>query len=141
MAKRETATAPAATTEKKAPAFNFVVKKVVTVKTLRLAHNVPLFVQISGKFEDFPIRSNRDPVDGILEPRAVRVVDLTTGELCEIVFGHTLQSVFDESYPDGSYVEKGFRITRIGTRTPAQRKGMRAKFQNDYDVAEIELPK
>jgi hypothetical protein len=139
MASKKTAPESSIAVGDTTPSFNFKVKRVVTSKTLELKNNVAVFVKIQGPFDSFPIRSNRDPVEGILEPRVVRVTDLTTGELCEVTMGNSLQRIFEDHYPDNAYVGASFRITRIGMRSPAKQKGQRSRFRNDYDVQEIEV--
>lgn len=58
------------------------------------------------------------------------VVNLATGELCQLVLPEVVKSNLRETYPQDSYVGKSFAIAKLGQRA--------GKRYVDYSVLEIE---
>lgn len=129
---------PAGTTS---PPTKFVPKvlKVITLPLLKLRPGSELFVKIVDKMYQADQQKNAKPdKDGKLPnpPMLVNVVNLETGELCQIIPGTILQDIFTDKYPNATYVNKGFWI-KVGEKKGGG--GGRSSY-NTYTVSEIEVP-
>lgn len=128
MAKKETTTATATA----APAAPFVPKiaKVVTLPLSKFKVDVPKYVQFEGAiFTGKPVKAK----DGEAEEKPAdlaNVIDLETGEPCQIIVGSVLRGILEDNYPDAGYIGHRFQIIQH-----AQREGKRYKT---YTVNELE---
>ena len=61
------------------------------------------------------------------------IVNLETGEENHLVMGSVLLSTLFESYPDDSYVDKGFMVTK------GAKRGTGARGYHPYMLAQIEV--
>jgi hypothetical protein len=119
-----------------APAFKFAVKKHVTLPLLKIVPEKALYV----KFEESIVKAKpqaggRAPAADSAAakkepPELAHVIDLTTGEHCQIIIGTVLGAELRETYPDNSYVGKSFEIV--------QHK-VQGKQYATYGVTEIEV--
>jgi len=115
-----------------APAFVPKRKKLLTRPVLKFVADQPRYVLIQG-----PIYLGKEMKqkgeDKKKEPAHLAdVIDLTTGELAQIIVNAVPMSVLKESYPDDSYVGNAFMIMRQ-TRQPG-------KQYDPFKVEEIEVP-
>lgn len=93
-------------------AVNYKVKKNVTLPLLKIKPNgAPAFVRFEEKMHlGKEIRENKS--NKKMEPATLaHVVNIETGEECEIICPLLLRERLNENYPDDSYVGKCFRIT------------------------------
>jgi hypothetical protein len=70
-------------------------------------------------------------------PTVLPAFDYVQGKEVEIVLGKVLASTLDESYPDGGYVGKAFKITK---HAPGVNKAGVAVKYSKYTVVEIAVP-
>ncbi len=124
----ETDAAPGATVHPgdKVPAhsnFKFTKVKQVAQQLFKLLPDVQRFFLADGAI--YVGKKIDDKKEAAL---LLPVTDLETGEQGLIIVGAVLKGLFDETYPDGSYVGKKFAIT---LRKRADKK------YNTYDVTEI----
>jgi|WetSurMetagenome_2_1015567.scaffolds.fasta_scaffold01855_5 hypothetical protein len=120
----------------KAPS-TFVPKvlKNVTLPFLKLEEDQPIYVKIiskmrtqTAKMTDSPKVSKKGEKD--MEPATVvDVVNMKTGEEANMIVNAVLKGNWEEQYPNDSYVDKGFSITKL-----AKRPGKR---YNDFLIQEI----
>ena len=80
MAKNEKA-------EKKAPAFKPVIVKHVTMPTLKLVPDVPVYVKITDKIFEGKTQPPKKGEDAKKPPMIFNVINLETGEVCQMVAG------------------------------------------------------
>jgi hypothetical protein len=120
--------------EQAAPKLPFEVKKVkaVTLPLLKQQDDAPLYILVNSKIEEGKeIKQKKG--ETVMEPaKIMKVVDLTTGQECEIIANTVLRSTFEENYPDDGFVGKAFEIIRH-----AKSNGKR---YHTYSVTEIENP-
>ena len=110
----------------------YAIKRNVTMPTLKLALETAVYVKITGPM----FQGRPQPAKPGEEPQkpatVVPIVNVETGEAMQLVLGAALASTLAESYPEDSYVEKGFRIVKHDKRP--------GKRYFTYSVDEIELP-
>ena len=107
--------------------------KVVTVPLLKLRAGMTVHVKIEAPMEKGKVQKNEPDK----EPATLlRVTNLETGELCQIIVGAALHGIFDDEYPEASYVGRGFQIV-IGEQKDSKAGG--GKRYNQYTVNEIEV--
>ena len=118
---------------------NFDPKNVTVVKTLTLPNlkaviEKPIYIKITepikrGKLLKEDIEKGKNPDEAAM---ITNVIDLETGEQCQIVGASLMCSVLIEEYPDHSYVGKAFMATK------QKEKGTGAKKYNPWTVVEID---
>lgn len=113
----------------------FKKKRQLTVSTIKFEAEKPVYVKIIGPIErgkqrgepkKNPDGSPQDP------PLLARIINLDTGEEMGMILAKILETELRESYPDESYVGKGFEITK--------QKRKEGRRYDPYSIAEIELP-
>jgi len=107
------------------------VKKLITLPLLKFVIDEPIFVKfVDPMFVGKEIKGGGDKAK--MEPATLaNVVNLETGEQCQIILATVLKSILSENYADDAYVGCGFQITK-------GKKGS-GKSYNPYSVAELEL--
>lgn len=113
---------------------NFVpkVKKLVTLPTLKLTTDVPVYVKVLEAIHTSrPSIDPRDKKEKTVE--LLNVINLETGESMQIVAGKVLCNVLTEEYPDHAYVDCGFEIKK------GAKKGTGDKGYYPYSIAELDL--
>ena len=136
MAKKDTTKKDEKTeaTEVAPAAFEFTVIKHVTMPTLKLMPDVPVFVKILEKIFEGKTQPAKgdDPVKKA--PWIFNVINLETGENCQMVAGTVVQREIQDTYPEHAYVEKCFVITK------GKKKGSGDRGYFTYSIAEIAEP-
>ncbi len=109
----------------------FKIKKTLTPALLKFVEDETRYVKITAPI--YIGKAQKPGADGKTKDPAhiADCINLETGEACVIIVGAVVASVFSESYPDGSYVDKGFAITKLG-RQPG-------KQYNPYQIDELDL--
>lgn len=132
------ATVAAATAAKKPfDPSNVKVARVVTVPQLKLRAGDVVYIQALKPIYKAKEQKLAEGQKCDMEaPFLLDVVDLTTGQLNNIVVGVVLKDIFVEEYPNDAYVGKGFKII-VGEQKAAKAGG--GKRYNQYEVYEIEL--
>lgn len=116
-------------------ATTFKVKKALTRPTLKFQTDVPLYVKITGPMHLGATRGKQqlDSEGNPKKPPTVcDVIDLTTGEACQIICAEIIKTELSEAYPKDGYVGLGFALTK--------QKRKEGKRYDPYSIAEIELP-
>jgi hypothetical protein len=131
------ASVPTASPRKFNPADAKVVK-VLTLPLIKLRAGMVVYVQpLKAMYEAKPIKNAKPDDKDKKPPTLLDVVNLETGELAQIILGTVLADIFNDEYPQGAYVKKGFKI-EVGEQKASQAGG--GKRYNQYSVFEIELP-
>lgn len=102
-------------------------KQAVILPQLKLQDDVPVHVQIVS-----PIYLGKEIKESNGETSQadlMRVVDMTTGEECQMIVGTILKASLEESFPESGYVDKCFEITRH-----AKAEGKRYKTYALYEI-------
>lgn len=110
--------------------MKFKITSVVTVPVIKLMPDAPVYVKPQSKME--VSKQIKNPTRGAqpMEPATtMHCVDLQSGGECTLIVGAMLKSVFEEKYPEGSYVGKSFQIVNHGKRGD--------KKYNAYSVNEV----
>lgn len=126
---KETA-APAA----KKAAFQFKVKKHVTLPLLKILDDVPVYIRVESAIEKAKeIAATRTRSDAAPKqpPELIHVIDLETGEHAQIIANAVLASTFRDEYPDNGYIGKSFQVIRHKMRE--------GKNYATFSVTEIEV--
>lgn len=138
MAKTETApTASASPTPAPVTPGAFVPKviKQVTLPLWKLRAGGELFVKITEKMQIAKALKNQTAEDKAKEPPTlINAVKLDTGEVGQFIAGSVLRDIFNDEYPNNSYVGKGFWI-KVEAQKDSKAGGGRR--YNNYTVAEI----
>lgn len=121
--------------EKKPAPFKPVIKKHVTMPTLKLVPDVPAYVKITDKIFEGKSQPAKDGETAKKPPMIFNVINLETGEVCQMVAGKVVESEITENYPKDSYVNKCFMIIK------GKKKGSGDRGYFTYEIAEIEEPK
>lgn len=115
------------------PVFVPTRKKLLTRPILKFIKDEPRYVKFEGKIYLGKEMKQKAGDDKKKEPAHLAdVIDLTTGELAQIIINAVPMSVLKENYPDDSYVGKCFAITR-----QSRKEG---KAYDPFLVEEIEDP-
>ncbi len=114
-----------------APAYK--VKKILTRPLLKFAKDIPIHVLIEGKMYIGKEMRQKEGEKKKEPATLVDVVNLDTGEQCQVICSAVVKSVLNEEYSGDAYVGKAFRITKLGRAA--------GKSYDAYGVAEIEVPK
>lgn len=131
----------AATVEKAWDPTTAEVIKVLTLPLIKLRAGLTVYIKpTEPMFQAKPQKNapKSEDGDGIKKPPTLmHCVDLTTGELAQIIPGTILADIFNDDYPNNTYVGRGFKIV-VGEQKSVQGGG--GKRYNQYTVAEIKLP-
>lgn len=116
-----------------APAFVPKRKKLLTRPVLKLVKEQPRYVLLQARIYIGKEMRQRSPDDKKKEPaHLVDVIDLTTGELAQVIINAVPMSVLTEEYPNFGYVGRCFELTR-----QTRQEG---KSYDPFKVEEIEVP-
>ena len=111
--------------------------KTVTVPLHKLRAGDTLFCKpLKPIYKSKPLKNDKDS-DNKEPPHMLDIVNLETGELEMVIVGASLLGIFEDEYPNSSYVGKGFEIV-VGDQKAS--KGGGGKRYNTYSVFEIALP-
>ena len=121
--------------DKKKAAFQPKIVKHVTLPTLKLTPDTPVYVKITEKLFEGKTQPAKDGEPAKKAPMIFNVVNLETGEQMQLVAGTVVQREIADNYEKDSYVGKCFMITK-GKQKDAG--GGRSYFT--YNIAEIEDP-
>jgi hypothetical protein len=121
--------------ETKAAAFVPVIVKHVTMPTLKLMPDVPVYVKITEAIFEGKTQPPKDGETAKKPPMIFNVINLETGEVCQMVAGTVVQREIQDNYPKDAYVEKCFMIVK------GKKKGSGDRGYFTYEIAEIEEPK
>jgi hypothetical protein len=133
----------------------FKIKKHVTVQLLKVEDGKEYFVKFNGAIhkavvneaEQKKYENAKAKYDSLSDaeklqveakdipvppnpPQLAQVIDLTTGEVVQIIIGSVLESELKREYPNDTYVGKGFSI---------QKAKIQGKRYAAYQIAELEL--
>lgn len=126
-------TAPEKAREDIANKTGFVpkVKRNITLPLIKPQLDVPVYVKVTSKvFEGKKIEGTGDKAK--MEPAHLfNCINLETGEEAQMIAPAVLMGIFKDEFPDDSYVEKGFSITK-------HPKGSGKRY-HPFSVAELEL--
>lgn len=110
-------------------------KKLLTKAALKLQVDKPVYVLIMSKIHEGSQRGKAQ-VDSDGKPKKppmiCDIIDLDTGEDCALICAEIIKTELTETYPNDSYVGKGFEITK--------QKRKEGKRYDPYGIAEIEVP-
>lgn len=115
--------------------FKPVIVKHVTMPTLKLMPDVPAYVKITAKIFEGKVQPAKDGETPKKPPLIFNVVNLETGEVCQMVAGTVVQREIQDNYPQHAYVNKCFMIIK------GKKKGSGDRGYFTYEIAEIEEPK
>jgi len=116
-------------------AFKPTIIKHVTMPTLKLIPDVPAYVKITEKMFDGKAQPAKDGETAKKPPKIFNVINLETGEVCQMVAGTVVQREIVDNYPKDAYVNKCFMIVK------GKKKGSGDRGYFTYEIAEIEEPK
>ena len=125
--------------EKDKPAFKPVIVKRITMPTLKLVPDTPVYVKILEKiFEGKTpkLKEGEKKEKQKQAPWLFNVINLETGEAMQLVAAAVIRSEIVDTYEKDSYVDKCFMIIK-GKKKDLS--GGRGYFT--YEIAEIEEPK
>ena len=116
--------------ETKAPAFTPKIKKLITLPLIKPQIDVPIYVHIVEKM--FVGKDIKQSIGGKkMEPATLcNCVNMETGEVAQIIIPAVLHGIFDDEYPEDSYVGCAFMITKHSK--------IKDKNYHPFSVAEIE---
>jgi len=132
------------------PAFKPKVVKHVTLPTLKLVPDVPVYITIldamfEGKAKELTAEEKKDGKKPDQPPTIMNVLEFTvndegtaletTGEPSQIVVGTVLEKELKENYEKDSYVGKTFMVEK------GKKKGTGQRGYFVYTIQEIEAPK
>jgi len=103
----------------------------VTRPTLSLVEGVPVYVKILKPiYVGKEIKGSEKKADS--KPADIAdIINLENGKEQQLVVGAIVKSNIEESYPEGTYVGKGFMITKG--------KKKEGKRYFNYEISEIEV--
>ena len=133
-AKTEVETAVAEVAEVVAK-FVPTILKHVTMPTLKLIPDVPAYVKITEAMFTGKSQPAKEGEAAKKPPEIFNVINLETGEVCQMVAGTVVQREIQDNYPNDGYVNKCFMIVK------GKKKGTGDRGYFTYEIAEIEEPK
>lgn len=116
-------------------AFEPKIVKHVTMPTLKLLPDVPAYVKITDPIFEGKTQEPKKGETAKKPPMIFNVINLETGEVCQMVAGTVVQREITENYPKDAYVNKCFMIVK------GKKKGTGDRGYFTYEIAEIEEPK
>lgn len=113
------------------------VKSVLTLPLLKMKEGQPCYIRFTA-----PIFLGKAIAEELAKPEAERkpppymanVVDMTTGELVQIMLGKVLKGIIEENCENQTYVGRGFAIVQMETK-----RGRGGNNYHTYRVEEIEV--
>ena len=133
MAKKDTEKKETETTEP--VEFKPVIVKHVTMPTLKLMPDVAVYVKITEKIFEGKTQPVKEGETAKKAPWIFNVINIESGEVCQMVAGTVVQREIQDNYPDDAYVDKCFMIVK------GKKKGSGDRGYFTYEIAEIEEPK
>ena len=121
--------------ETKKAAFQPTIIKHVTMPTLKLMPDVPVYVKITEKIFEGKTQPAKEGEAEKKPPMIFNVINLETDEVCQMVAGTVVQREIQDTYKKDSYVGKCFMIVK------GKKKGTGDRGYFTYEIAEIEEPK
>jgi len=121
--------------KKKVVEFKPTIIKHVTMPTLKLLPDVPAYVKITAKIFEGKTQPVKEGEAAKKAPMIFNVINLETGEVCQMVVGTVVQREIQDTYPKDVYVGKCFMIVK------GKKKGTGDRGYFTYEIAEIEEPK
>lgn len=115
-----------------APAFVPKRKKLLTRPVLKFVTDEPRYILLQGRIYLGKEMKQRGEEKKKEPAHLCDVVDLSTGELAQIIVNAVPMSVLKESYPNNGYVGCSFSITRQSRQN--------GKSYDPFKVEEIETP-
>jgi len=88
--------------------------KNVTLPLLKPAIGTPIYVKVTGAMfigKDITARET-DPTKKKAPATLVECVNLESGELSQLIVPSVLKGIWQDDYPEDSYVGKGFALTK-----------------------------
>lgn len=119
-------------------AFTPKIIKRVTMPTLKLVPDVPVYVKILDPIfqaKEQKLKEGEKAKDQKKPPMLFNVLNLETGEAMQVVVGAVVQSEIVETYPKEKYVGLCFMITKLKKKDLS---GGRGYFT--YEINQIEDP-
>lgn len=116
----------------KKPAFVPQIIKHVTLPLLKPAIDVPVYIQVLKPMyigKDVSAKSKNAEEKKKAPATLVDCINMETGELSQMIVPSVLKGIWEDDYPDDTYVNKGFMVTK-----QAKREG---KDYFPFSVAEI----
>lgn len=109
----------------------FKVKRNITLPLIKPQLDVPVYIKVTGPmFKGKKIEGTGDKAK--MEPaELLNCINLESGEEAQIIVPSVLKGIFNDEYPDDSYVNKGFMITKHPKAS--------GKRYHPFSVAELEL--
>lgn len=115
------------------PSIKFKKKKVLTRPVLKLIEDQTIYIKIVGEMHlGKDIKKKKDDEKEKDPATLIDVINLLTGEEEQIIASAVIKSVLEDNYPDKSYVNKCFAMTKMA-RQPG-------KQYNPVHIDEIEEP-
>lgn len=122
-------------TEKKPSAFKPVIIKHVTLPTLKTVPDVPVYVKIMEKIFEGKTQKPKEGETAKQAPMIFNVINLETGEVCQLIANKVVEREILDNYPGDKYVNKCFMILK------GKKKGSGDRSYFSFEIAEIEEPK
>ncbi len=116
-------------------AFKPEIIKHVTMPTLKLVPDVPAYVKITAPIFEGKRQPPKKGEEPKKPPMIFNIVNLETGEVCQMVAGKVVESEITGNYPKDAYVGKCFMIVK------GKKKGSGDRGYFTYEIAEIKEPK
>jgi hypothetical protein len=111
--------------------FTPKIKRNLTLPVHRFVEETPSYFKILTKMALGKKMGGKSEAAKMEPATLVEIVNLETGENEQLICSKVIQSTLSESYPDDTYVGKGFKVVKH-----AKKQG---KNYNNYSIAEIEV--
>lgn len=121
-----------------AAALGFVpeIARILTLPLLKMKPETgPVYIKFTAPFfvgkqikEDDEKKKKEPPI-------MANVVNLSTGEMVQIMLGTVLQGILNDDYPEDDYVNRAFMLQLM-----EQKRGRSGGNYNTYKVAELKYP-
>ena len=115
-------------------AFKPVIVKHVTMPTLKLMPDVAVYVKITDPIFEGKSQPPKEGEEPKKAPMIFNVINLETGEVCQMVAGKVVEREIVDTYSDDAYVNRCFMIVK------GKKKGTTDRGYFTYAIAEIEEP-
>lgn len=116
--------------------MEFKTKKLLTIPLLKLAVGVTAYIKVTAPMyigkEIKSKRANANPAAAREPATLVNAINLETGEQCQVICSAVVKGVFEDNYPDDSYVGKCFSLLKLERAA--------GKEYNGFKVVEVEDP-
>jgi len=121
--------------DQKKAAFKPSIIKHVTMPTLKLLADVAVYVKITAAIFEGKVQPPKKGEVAKKPPWIFNVINLETGEVCQMVAGTVVQREILDNYPSDGYVDLCFMIIK------GKKKGSGDRGYFTYEIAQIEEPK